>query len=153
MNNFFCSVFTDENTESMPVLGEKCGIELSGITVTEKIIEKQLRKLKVNKSQGPDSLHPRVLKEIAPCIIRPLMIIYTKFIKSGVLPSQWKQGQVTPLFKKGDKNEPGNYRPVSLTSVLCKVLEGIIREQVMNHMVTNSYSATSNMGLSLENLA
>jgi hypothetical protein len=53
-----------------------------------------------------------------------------------MLPTQWKLERVTPIFKKGDRSLPGNYRPVSLTTVLCKVMKAIIREHVMEHMVT-----------------
>ena len=52
----------------------------------------------------------------------------------GVLPVDWKEVQVTPLFKKGEKDVPGNYCPVSLTSVVCKVLKSIVRERVMEHL-------------------
>lgn len=138
LNDFFCSVFTKENTERVPTVESRCNVELSSITITEDIVGKHLKKLKVSKSAGPDGLHPRVLKEIAQYITEPLKMIYMKSIASGMLPSQWKQGHITPIFKKGNRSQPGNYRPVSLTSVLCKVLEAIIREQVMKHMVDNN---------------
>ena len=75
-----------------------------------------------SESPGPDKLHPRILKELAKELATPVAIIYT-CIDKDTLPSQWKEAIVTPIFIKGCKSEPSNYRPVSLTSVVCKILE------------------------------
>ena len=77
----------------------------------------------------------RVLKQVAEENVPSLRIIFRKSLQCGMLPSQWKLGQVTPIFKKGDCSTPGNYRPVSSTAVLCKVMETIVRSHVMDHMV------------------
>lgn len=138
LNKFFCSVFTKENINNIPDLEDRSkGSELNDVQITEEIIAKHLQKLKISKSAGPDGFHPRVLKEVAPSITKPLEIIFRKSIESGQLPTQWKEAQVTPIFKKGDRSVPGNYRPVSLTSVICKVMESIIREALMGHMKSN----------------
>lgn len=139
LNDFFCSVFTRENMEDIPELKTKHhGKPLTDIRITEECIHKHLQKLKPGKSAGPDGFHPRVLKEVLSEIVTPLQIIFSKSISSGTLPHQWKMGQVTPIFKKGDRNTPGNYRPVSLTAVLCKVMESIVREHLMEHMMKNN---------------
>ncbi|KAK3085705.1 hypothetical protein FSP39_007566 [Pinctada imbricata] len=138
LNSFFCRVFTNEDLERIPSLERKhYGPTLSHIDINEETVVKCIQKLKPGKSAGPDGFHPRVLKEIANEIALPLSIIFRKSIESGRLPCQWKLGQVTPIFKKGDRNTPGNYRPVSVTAVLCKVMETIVREHVMKHMVEN----------------
>jgi Reverse transcriptase (RNA-dependent DNA polymerase) len=62
------------------------------------------------------------------------------------VPSDWKKAIVTPIFKKGKRTEPGNYRPVSLTSVPCKVLEAIIKDNVMSHLLANSLLKDSQHG-------
>ena len=137
LNNFFCSVFTQENTDFIPELEIKhSDPKLTDIEITTESVVKHIRKLKASKSAGPDGFHPRVLKELVNEIAIPLCDIFSKSLKSGELPRQWKLGQVTPIFKKGDRCTPGNYRPVSLTAVLCKVMEAIIRENVMDHMVS-----------------
>jgi hypothetical protein len=59
----------------------------------------------------------------------------------GLVPKLWKEGNITALFKKGDKTEPGNYRPVSLTSVICKTMEKLVRETIVKHMSTNKQQA------------
>ena len=136
LNDFFCSVFTDEDTANIPSLEKKHhGPTLDNIEITTEQVIKHIKKLKPGKSAGPDGFHPRVLREIVEEIALPLQVIFSKSLSSGKLPHQWKLGQVTPIFKKGDRNTPGNYRPVSLTAVLCKVMESIIREHVMDHMV------------------
>ena len=62
------------------------------------------------------------------------MYIYKKSLESSVVPSDWKKANVTAVFKKGDKLMPSNYRPISLTSQVCKVLESIVRDCIIEHV-------------------
>lgn len=102
-------------------------------------IEKRLNKLNINKSTGVDNVHPRVLKECANSLAKPFSIIFNKSYLSGELPEMWSCANVTPLFKKGDKMDPSNYRPISLTSIICKLMKGIIRDIIMEHMVKKQF--------------
>ena len=83
------------------------------------------------------TLHPRILKELAKEISKPLQDIFTTSLREGKLPGDWRIAHITPIHKKGSKTEAGNYRPVSLTSILCKIMEGVIRDKVVNHMKEN----------------
>ncbi|KFQ41893.1 RNA-directed DNA polymerase from mobile element jockey, partial [Nestor notabilis] len=102
--------------------------------VGEDEVRDHLKKLNVHKSMGPDEIHPRVLKELANEVARPLSIIFERSWQSGEVPDDWKKGNVTPIFKKGKVEDPGNYRPVSLTSVPVKILEQILLERMLRHM-------------------
>jgi hypothetical protein len=83
-------------------------------------------------------MHPKVLKELSDVIAEPLADVFRKSLKEGTLPHQWKVANVTPLFKKGDKSKAGNYRPVSLKSIPCKIMERVIRDAVFEHSNQNN---------------
>ena len=127
LNNYFKSVFTNEDLASIPAFENQSDILLEDIEINEAIVFKQLENLKVNKSPGPDCLHPRLLKELSSELKGPLTILFKRSLGEGLLPRDCKDAHITPIHKKGNKDICGNYRPVSLTSIVCKMLEIIIR--------------------------
>ena len=116
--------------------------ELNNINITKEIVLKKLKKIKVNKSPGPDKLHPRVLREVSASIAEPLADIFATSIQTRQLPDEWKHAHVSVIFKKGKQNKkkplPNSYKPVSLTCISCKLLESIIREHIIDHMSKNN---------------
>ena len=98
-----------------------------------------------NKSCGPEKIHPHVIKGTIDGLISPLFYIYTKSLHQGSLPASWKDAIITPIHKKGSKKVPSNYRPISLTSVFCRMLESIIKGKIMTYLILTTYFLNSNM--------
>ncbi|KAK4820953.1 hypothetical protein QYF61_008740 [Mycteria americana] len=105
-----------------------------------------LHHLDTHKSMGPDEIHPRVLKELADVLTKPLSIIYQQSWLTGEVPADWRLANVTPIFKKGRKEDPGNYRPVSLTPVRGKVTEQITLSAITQHIQDNQAIRPSQHG-------
>ena len=149
LNSFFSSVFTQENLNSLPDIQENSksmGISLSEIIVTPEAVKRKLRVLDSNKAQGPDQIPARILKELSEELANPFCFLFNKSFEEGKIPKDWKCADVVAIFKKGSRSEPGNYRPVSLTCISCKVLESIIRDQIVLHMTQYNLYADSQHG-------
>ena len=149
LNKYFASVFTRENVNNVPNL-ENCsfsqGKSVAEVRVTSEAVRKKLQELKVDKAQGPDLLPPKVLKELSAELALPLTLLFNTSLETGDLPRDWKTAEVTAIFKKGSKADPGNYRPVSLTCVACKVLESLVRDSVVSHFTDNDLYASCQHG-------
>ena len=121
--------------------------EITNILVDEMTIKDKLQRLNVYKSVGPDGIHPRILKEQCQDICKPLHKLFNKSITEGQLPDDWKQAKVSAIFKrKGNRKKAGNYRPVSLTCIMCKILEGCIRDHTVEHMRVNNIFSKQQFG-------
>ena len=97
-----------------------------------------LLKLKDHKACGPDLLPTIILKAAAEPISIFLHIIFETSLRDGKLPNDWKLANISPVFKKGDRSRPSNYRPVSLTCVCSKIMEHIIVSNIMTHFTKNN---------------
>ena len=96
-------------------------------------IIKLLYNLRSDKAAGPDEIRPIVLRELRVEIAPVIQLIFEKSLATGTLPSDWTKANVSPIFKKGEKSDPSNYRPISLTCILCKVMEHIIALNITAH--------------------
>ena len=106
--------------------------------ITETNVGKVINAWNPSKSQGPDDFHPKCLKETEDQITKPLKIIYEKSLNESKIPDVWKQANVSAIFKQGERQQPDNYRPISLTSVPRKLMEKIIRDTIVQHMEQNN---------------
>ena len=146
-NKSFQSVFVIEDRQNVPEPTVNFGGNLlEDIDVNLGTIEKLLKNINVNKAMGPDGLHPRCLNECSKELAMPVRLIVRKSLDTGSVPNIWLIAAVCPIFKKGDKLEPLNYRPVSLTCVLCKICEIVIRQSIVSHMETNELISDSQHG-------
>ena len=116
------------------------------MVINEEKIGDYLSNLNIAKSCGPDGLHPFFLKKLSDELKGPLCLIFNNSISEGMLPDKWKEAAITALHKKGKKDLPSNYRPVSLTSIICKIMEKIIREEIINHMKRNELFSDKQYG-------
>ena len=93
-----------------------------------------------------DGIPPKLLLEIVEQISIPLATVFNLSLEEGIVPLEWKEANIIPLFKKGSRNKSENYRPVSLTSVICKLLERLIKDHLVNFLVKNKLINPSQHG-------
>ena len=149
LNNFFSSVFTDEDTSNIPETNfdNKNFKKLFSADIQEDEMRKLLESTNSGKSPGPDELHPKILKECSVELAKPLKMMFDLTMKVGKIPQEWKQAEVKAIYKKkGTKSDPSNYRPVSLTSVVCKLMEKIIKSELNKHLTENNILANEQYG-------
>ena len=104
--------------------------------ITRRRIVEVLQHMKKSCSPGPDGINQRILVEVAEEISYPLYLLFKESFDSAQLPDEWKVAHVIPIFKKGSKSDPANYRPISLTSVVVKLLERMLKESIMSHLIS-----------------
>ena len=147
LNDHFSSVFTEEVNGDIPepVLVHE-GLPLDHIECSNEEVLDRLEKLCANKSPGPDAFLPKLLKitreEVAPHLVE----IFRKSLETGEVPIDWREANVTPIFKKGDHGKPENYRPISLTSIVGKMLESIIADKIVDFLEENNLLLNSQHG-------
>ena len=138
LNDFYASVFTQSTVNAPGKERIKEGIkETDDVDVSEECIKNVIQGLKENSAPGPDGFPNKLIKELKNELAKPLSMLFRKSMDEGEIPDEWRDAHVTPIFKKGIKAEPGNYRPVNQTSGFCKVFEKRVKEVMDVHTDEN----------------
>ena len=136
LNEYFASVFTKEKDVVDGECRKEDGDILGHVEIKKEVLEVS-KNIKVDKSPGPDRVYPRILREAKEEIAEALAKIFVSCLATGEVPKDWGIANIVPLFKKGRRDNLGNYRPVSLTSVVGKLLEKILRDRMYSHLEEN----------------
>ena len=129
----FSSVYRTDSGAAIPPLPAPTNI-MPDPFFTEEDVLRALQQIDNNKSPGPDGHFPRLLHELAPFLAAPLTDLFNESLRTGTTPAQWKEAIVRPIPKQKDSSNPLDFRPISLTSVICKVMEGLIRSKIHDHL-------------------
>jgi hypothetical protein len=138
LNRFFSSVFTRESLDNIPEPIREDDTMMRKVHITSAQVKRQIDQLRADSAPGPDGISPRVLKELRDVMAWPFALLFNRSLTEGKVPCDWRTGIVTPIYKKGPKGNSGNYRPVSLTSVPCKLMESILKCNIMEHLMCNN---------------
>jgi hypothetical protein len=136
LGEYFSSVFTDDNG-ILPHVNKQVNdnTALNNVDFTPDLVYKQLHTLDSKTSSSPDLLPALLFKNLAGSLAFPLSLLFSKMFELRALPDIWKIAVVTPIYKKGSASDPANYRPISLTCILCKVMESVIKEAMLAYML------------------
>ena len=146
LSGFFSSVFKKESPGDWNPVDWRPTQISDDLVITEEIILKELESLNITKSMGPDNLNPRVLHETRQQITPILTRNRTESWQSGELPRDWKRANISAIHKKGSKNDPNNYRPISLTAICRKIMERIIKRHIINFLVQDHIISDQQLG-------
>lgn len=148
LNNFFSSVYVNDNNVLPTQTAESPTIELPfvGTYCTPELVRKAIHKSKGGKSCGPDNIPGILLKNLVNTICYPLCTIFNISLSTSSVPSAWKSAVVVPVFKKGSTSDPSNYRPISLTCTAGKILEAIVKDNILSHMTANNLISPNQFG-------
>jgi len=138
-NNFFATVFTQDNG-CTPELPRRVGVDtcLTSVTFTPTIVRRTICKLKPTLSSGVDGISNFFLKNCADSLCLPLCHIFDTSFKNKEIPEQWRTAIIVPIHKKGVTSDPNNYRPISLTSTSCRVMERVINNEILDYLLRNN---------------
>ncbi|CAH8612736.1 unnamed protein product [Schistosoma intercalatum] len=126
---------------------DRDGSLMDPVVIEKDIVLRLLQHLKPDKSSGPDDIHPRIMKAISDEIAEPLAILFDMSLRQSRLPSDWKDAIISPVYKAGSRDLVSNYRPVSSTSAVVKLMEKIIRIAVINYVEGQNLFSRTQHGL------
>jgi hypothetical protein len=147
LNSTFNFVFTREDTTTVPEPAHRRYVsELGIVRFGVKEVMTKIKQLRADAAAGPDGIGPRILQELVGGLTPARVTIYRRSMEEGQVPAAWREANVTLIFKKGAKSSPNNYRPVSLTSFCCKVMEAVVRDEVTHQLQVNKLTNASQHG-------
>jgi len=149
-NDYFNSVFTMEDLATLQSLRESVHfneLPVDSIQFTPQIFFEELSSLQYNKACDPDNLSAQLLKVAAEYICPPLSCLSQLSLSTGTLPRDWVTANIMAVHKKSDKHLPSNYRPISLISIVVKVMERIIHRQLVHALESKHLISDSQHGL------
>lgn len=147
LNNVFISKASNVITKAMPLLTKQTSKCIDFVDIDRRAVHNVLQQLDSTKAPGPDIINNQILKKCADTLCTPLASLFNRSLSEGILPTEWKLAEVTALYKhKGSRNDPSNYRPISLTSSICKVMERIINTALLRHLTINKLIASNQFG-------
>ena len=135
-----------EQLNNVPQLPRYVGTTLDTFIFRQEDVKEKLNHLNEYKSTGPYLLHPRVLRSLEDMLRGPLNHIFNKSAETGIIPADWMSANVTAIHKNGNRQEPGNYRLINLTSVVCKTMERLIKGKIITHLESNNLIGDSQHG-------
>ena len=147
LNSYFASVCTVDDGNFPEVKTTKTiNIPHESLKFTPFNLKQIMYKLKASKSPGPDGIPPIFFKKLSRALCYPLVLLFDYIYSVNVLPTIWKHSFVTPLFKKGSRSDISNYRPISLTCVMCKIFESVIKKSLLTHLNNNEIISENQHG-------
>jgi hypothetical protein len=140
LSEYFASTFTEDN-HILPQVSRKVNdnIELNNVDFRSDLVYKHLRNLNVKTSSGPDLLPALLFKNLARSLSFPLSLLFSKLFLMSALPDIWKTAIITPIYKKGPSSDASNYRPISLTCIMCKLMESVIKDALLVYLLKHGF--------------
>ena len=128
-DEYFASVFKKSINMSTSLNKRNYQSTLDDMEITEDDVLKVISEINPNKSIGPDNIHLKAIVECKLELSNPLTIIFNKSLNEERIPEIWKTANVTPIYKSGTKEDPGNYRPISISPVCSNIMQKILRKK------------------------
>ena len=146
LNEYYSSVFETESVFSTPHAESYSWPALETVQITPLIVKEEMKRLKRHRSPGPDGIASFVLIEACEELVHPLTQIFRLSLQQSVVPDDWKVANITPIHKSGSMKLVSNYRPISLTSIVSKLLEKILKKAITKHIMENELLQSSQHG-------
>ena len=132
----FLSYFVKDNNVTPPV-DYYTDARTDSVLFSETLVRRAIQRMKANSKGGPDGIPPIFYKRLSSFLCLPLANLFRSCFAAGYLPPVWKQAYITPIFKKGTRTDSNNYRPIALTCTMCKLMESVIKDQLVQYLSDN----------------